>query len=143
MQGFPSKLILSKTNDMKKQIIKKGNHHTFQMYPDLATKMIKNEERHSHLIVLKLRVLQFTPYCRSTAQGIQIRPGKDPRTIWDGLTEYLPEQVVLNKIMPTALKAVIDFGKAKTKLLISIYNWKIRFPLSIIYIALADITACF
>jgi hypothetical protein len=37
----------------------------------------------------------------------------------------------------------IDFGRAKMKFLTSIYNWRISYPDKTIYMALADITACF
>jgi hypothetical protein len=50
---------------------------------------------------------------------------------------------MLNKITPTEFEASIDFGLAKTKLLTRIYNWKISYPQMKIFLALADITACF
>jgi hypothetical protein len=40
-------------------------------------------------------------------------------------------------------KAIIDFGRAKTNLFINIYNWQVSYPDKTIYLALADITACF
>jgi hypothetical protein len=40
-------------------------------------------------------------------------------------------------------EAIIDFEKAKMNLLISIYNWRVSYPREMIYLALADITACF
>jgi hypothetical protein len=50
---------------------------------------------------------------------------------------------VLNQVTPTNHEATIDFGTAKTKLLTNIYNWRVSFPEEVIYLALADITACF
>jgi hypothetical protein len=44
---------------------------------------------------------------------------------------------------PIENEAGIDFGRAKMKFLTSIYNWRISYPDKTIYIALADITACF
>ena len=44
---------------------------------------------------------------------------------------------------PTEFEAIIDFGKSKTRLLITIYNWRVSYPLKRIYLALTDITACF
>ena len=142
-QGCPSKLILSEPNDMKFKMIAQGNQQTFQMYPEAVTKTMNKEERHSHLIPVKLWVLLCSPYARATSQGMQIKPGKNPRIIWDGSTKTLPEHLVLNEETSTEFEAVIDFGQAKKKLLISIYNWRISFPTETIYIALADITACF
>ena len=54
-----------------------------------------------------------------------------------------PDEIVLNQVTPTDLEATIDFGTAKTKLLINIYNWCVSFPDEVIYLALAEITSCF
>ena len=43
----------------------------------------------------------------------------------------------------TEFEAAITFGEAKLKLLQRIYNWRVSDPNSKIYLALADITACF
>ena len=51
--------------------------------------------------------------------------------------------MVLNHVTPTDQEAPIDFGTAKRKLLTNIYNWRVSFPDEVIYLALADITACF
>jgi hypothetical protein len=50
---------------------------------------------------------------------------------------------ILNEITPTEFEAVIDFGKSKMRLLITIYNWRVSYPLKRIHLALAGITACF
>ena len=52
-------------------------------------------------------------------------------------------EVVLNHVTTTKLEATIRFGKSKLNLLINIYNWRVSFPREIIYLVLADITACF
>jgi hypothetical protein len=49
----------------------------------------------------------------------------------------------LNHETSTDSEAVIEFGQAKTRLLINIYNWRVSYLDEIIYLALADITACF
>ena len=61
---------------MKSFNIKKGNQATFKMYPETVTKTMNKEDRHSHLLPVKLWVLYFSPWCRHTAQGILIKPGK-------------------------------------------------------------------
>jgi hypothetical protein len=50
---------------------------------------------------------------------------------------------VLNEYTSAEFEADIDFGNAKMNLLIRIYNWRISYPRMIIFLALADITACF
>jgi hypothetical protein len=46
-------------------------------------------------------------------------------------------------VTTTDHEAIIDFGRAKTNLFINIYNWRVSYPDETIYLALADITACF
>ena len=55
----------------------------------------------------------------------------------------MSHEIVLNHETPTDKEAFIDFGMAKTCLLINIYNWRISYPDEIILLALADITTCF
>ncbi len=74
---------------------------------------------------------------------MQIKPEKKTRIIWDGSIKTSPDQIVLNEQTSIEFKAIVDFGTAKMRLLISIYNWRISFPKETIYVALADITACF
>ncbi len=57
--------------------------------------------------------------------------------------QTIPDKVVLNHITTTDLEAIIDFGQAKMKLFMNIYNWRVSFPNATICLVLADITACF
>jgi hypothetical protein len=54
-----------------------------------------------------------------------------------------PHEVVLNEIMTTEFETNITFGLANMKSLQRIYNWRVSHPKSILYLALADICACF
>jgi hypothetical protein len=74
---------------------------------------------------------------------MQIKPGKNPRIIWDGSTKTSPDQIVLNEQTSIEFEAIVNFGTAKMNFFISIYNWRISFPKETIYVALTDITACF
>jgi hypothetical protein len=53
-QGCPSRLSFEETSEMKAYIIKKCNQATFKMYPDIVTKTMNKEDRHSHLLPVKL-----------------------------------------------------------------------------------------
>jgi hypothetical protein len=87
-------------------------------------------------------LVHFLPYCRATWQGIQEKYRKH-RVIFDSSTQTSPNKIALNHKTSTDNKAIIDFGKAKTNLLANIYNWRISYPNEMIYLALANITACF
>ena len=142
-QGCPSRLNFEETSDMKASIIKKGNQVTFRMHPEIVTKTMNKEDRHSHVLPVKLWVLHFSPWCRHTAQGMLIKPGKNPRVIFDASTKSHPHEVVLNDMTSTEFEANITFGRAKLKLLQRIYNLRVSHPKRKIYLALADICACF
>jgi hypothetical protein len=92
---------------------------------------------------VKLWVRHFLPWCGHTAQGILIKPGKNPQVIFDASTKRSPHEVVLNEFIPTEFEANIDFGHTKMNLLCKIYNWRVSYLREIIFLALADITACF
>ncbi len=128
---------------MKATIIEKGIQATFNIYPDIVKKTMNKEDRNSHLLPVKLWILHFLPYCCHTAKGILVKPGKNPCVIFDASTKEDPHEVVLNEITPTEFEAAIDFRKSKTKLLTTIYNWRVSNPWKRIYLVLADTTACF
>jgi hypothetical protein len=103
---------------------------------------MNKEEKNSHVLAFKHWLVHFSPYCQATPQGIREKYGKH-RVIFDSSTQTCPNEIVLNHETSTNNEAIINFGKAKTKLLTNIYNWRISYPLEIILLALADITACF
>jgi uncharacterized protein YwbE len=142
-QGCPLRLNFEETSEMKYSIIQKGNQATFKMNPEIVTKTMTKEEKHSHVLLVKLWVLYFSPWCRHTAQGMQIKPGKNPRVIFDASTKGHLHEVVLNDMTSTEFEANITFGRAKLKLLQRIYNLRVSHPNRKIYLALADIAACF
>jgi hypothetical protein len=74
---------------------------------------------------------------------IKLKPRKNPRVIFDASTKRDPHKVVLNEITTTEFEANITFGLARLKLPQQIYYWIISYQNSKIYLALADITACF
>jgi hypothetical protein len=142
-QGCPSRLSFEETSVMKTSIIQKGNQAMLKMHPEVVTKMMSKEDRHSHLLPVKLWVLHFSPWCCHTAQGMLTKPGKNPHVIFDASTKRHPHEVVLNDVMTTKFEANITFGMAKLKSLQRIYNWRVSHPKSKIYLAHMDITACF
>ena len=127
-QGCPSKLNFEEMSDMKTSIIRKGNQATFKMHPEIVTKTMNKEDRHSHVLPVKLWVLHFSPWCRHTAQGMLIKPGKNPCVIFDASTKSHPHEVVLNDVTTTKFEATITFGAAKLRLLQCIYNLRVSHP---------------
>jgi hypothetical protein len=141
--GCSSYINFKDASDMKSFIIEKGNQVTFKMYPETVTKTMNKKDKHSHLLPVKLWALHVLPWCHHTAQGILIKPGKNPQVIFDASPKGSPHEVVLDEFIPTEFEANIDFGHTKMNLFPKIYNWRVSYPQEIIFLALADITACF
>ena len=141
-QGCPSYLNFEERYENKHAVLRRGNQQTFLQHPEVTAKAVNKEERNSHVLPFKAWLVYFSPYCRATPQGIREKNGKF-RVIFDASTRMTPDEVVLNDVTTRENEAEIDFGKAKLNLLINIYNWRISYPKEVIYLALADITACF
>jgi hypothetical protein len=141
-QGCPSHIDFEENYDNKHMVLRKGNQQTFLQFPEVTAKAMNKEEKNSHVIALRKWLVYFSPYCRATPQGIREKYGKH-RVIFDSSTQTCPHEIVLNHETSADQEAIIDFGKAKTHLLINIYNWRISYPHEVILLALADITACF
>jgi hypothetical protein len=118
-QGCLSYLNFEEDYNNKHTVLQKGNQHTFLWHPDVTAKVMKKEERNSHVLPFKHWTAYFLPFCRATPQGIQEKYGKY-RVNFDSSTQTTPGKVVLNQAMPTDHKVTIDFGTAKTKLLTNV-----------------------
>ena len=141
-QGCPSFLNFEERYENKHAVLRRGNQTTFLQYPEVTAKAVNKEEKNSHILPFKGWLVYFSPYCRATPQGIREKNGKF-RVIFDASTRMTPDEIVLNDVTNREDEAEIDFGKAKLNLLINIYNWRISYPKEKIYLALADVTACY
>jgi hypothetical protein len=141
-QGCPSHIDFEEDYDNKHMVLRKGNQQTFLQFPEKTAKAMNKEEKNTHVIAFRNWLVHFLPYCRATPQGIREKYGKH-RVIFDSSTQTCSHEIVLNHETSTDQEAIIDFGKAKTHLLINIYNWQISYPNKVILLALAEVTACF
>ena len=141
-QGCPSHIDFKESFENKQFALQRGNQQTFLQHRDVTMKAINKVEKNSQVLPLKLWTVYFSPWCWAAPQGLKEKGGKY-RVIFDASTQSKAEEVMLNHVTPTDDEPEIDFGQAKAKLLTSIYNWRISYPDDVIFISLADITACF
>jgi hypothetical protein len=52
-QGCPLRLNFEETSEMKDSIIQKGNRATYKMNPEIVTKTMTKEKKHSHVLPVK------------------------------------------------------------------------------------------
>ena len=80
---------------------------------------------------------------RHNSQGLLIREGKNSRLVWAGSTMYTPMDIVMHNMTPSGEDIKVTFGLVKILFYWLIYNQRACFPGKVIYLALADIKACF
>jgi hypothetical protein len=103
---------------------------------------MNNEEKNSCVLPLLLWTVYFSACLQCTPLGMHEKDGKH-QVFFDASTQTMPDKVVLNHITMTDKEADIHFGQAKQHLYINIYNWRVSYPDKVIYLILANITACF
>ena len=69
--------------------------------------------------------------------------GKNHCLVWDGSTQLLPTNIVLNQIGTMKGEPIVDFGASWKNDLIYIYNTQVSFPFIEIYLSLVDVTAAY
>ena len=107
--------------------------------PDLVENIMNKEDRYSHIIPLHPWVCKLGPNLRHSSQGIVDMK----RQKCDSYTKGHPLDLVLNDHTPTTEEAEVTFGTAKLEFYWLIYNMRVSFPEAPIFLALADIKACF
>ena len=88
-------------------------------------------------------VCKLGPNMRHNSQGMVAKQGSNPRQVWDGSAMYTPMDIMMNEMTPTENEVEITFGLGKVLFYQYLYNLRISFPNEVIFLALADIKACF
>ena len=65
-----------------------GNHSSIAQHIATVAKTMTKEFKHSYVIPFPRWIARLCPHLHLTPQGILIKPGKNPRMIWDG--SFLP-----------------------------------------------------
>ncbi len=127
----------------KLDFISCGNSKSFVENSQLVQKMMKKEDRHSHLVPMDPLLCKLSPYLHHTTQSIVIKVSKNDRIGWKGLTVTQPTDIVMNQVTPVAKEAPETFGHVKSQIYMNIYNMRISYPTATILHGLVDVKACF
>ena len=142
-QGCPARLVHLERQEDKIRMMERGNQKSLLDNPEIERQALNKEDKNSHVIVLEEWVCLFSPYSRHTVQGLVLKIGSNPRWVWDGSTMLTPWDKVMNEITSTELEAEITFGGVEQLFLRHLYNLRVTYPNLEIFIATADIKACF
>jgi hypothetical protein len=72
-----------------------------------------------------------------------LKEQKNPRLCYNTSTTKKPTDIIMNQITPLAQEAPITLGRVKIQLDIEIYNTRISYPYTVIFLAMSNIKACF
>jgi hypothetical protein len=104
---------------------------------------MSKEDARENIFTVHRALGLFVPHINYTPQGILVKPGKKDRLINDSSFQLTPSAIPYNAFTDKNLEPCITFGPAFVTLLTDIYNYRISFPQSEIYLAADDITGAF
>ena len=139
--GCPAEVDYELPREHKLRMLRRGNQKSVSENPVEINETMVKEYKHSHLVPFLTFLCRFAHRAQHVPQGMVIKEGKSPRIVWDGSTKLLPDDVVMNDIVPTTKEAKITFGRTKDGFSAHLYNTRITYPKDDIDIAYADIKA--
>ena len=137
-KGCPFSLKFEEEGDKKMRAISRGNQKSFIQNPDVVQETLNKEDRNSHLVPMHDWVCRLGSNMRHTPQGLVIN-----RVVWDGTTKIESDDVVMNEVSRSEGEPEVTFGMAKVLFYQYVYNLRVSFPDEPIFLALADVKACF
>ncbi|KAL7526106.1 hypothetical protein ACHAXR_001323, partial [Thalassiosira sp. AJA248-18] len=140
-KGCPAELNYEMPYEMKMRMLRRGNQKSVLENDKEVRATMNKEEKHCHVVPFISFVVRFAYTGHHVSQGMVLKLGKDPRLVWDGSTKLLPDDIVMNDIVPLLEESNITFGRSKDGYLTHIYNIRISYPNEDIDLANADIKA--
>ena len=140
-RGCPAKLQFEMPRHQKLRQLRRGNGPSVLEHHEEVWATMNKEEKNSHLLPFLPFIVWFSNTAFHVPQGMVLKPGSDPRLVWDGSTKLLWDDVVMNDIVPLDDEAEITFGNVKTDYLKHIYNTRVSYPDDDIDLANADVKA--
>ena len=143
--GCPAEFNWDEPAENKMIFLRRGNHPSIKTHMPIVTKTLNKEERNSHVVPFPRYFVFFSPYARTTPQTVvnPNHPDKKARLCWDGTTIANPHEISMNQVTPTVNEAEVTFGYVHLYFCIWIWNLRITYPDSEIWLAFIDISSCF
>lgn len=141
-EGCPSKFTFFFSKANKKKMMQRGNCTSVDSNQDVVAKTMNKEDRNSHLITLPSVICRFCPYAHHVGQTMNMKK-ENARLCWDGSNKDAAEDWAMNDDVDMEDEPLITFGNTKLKFMQHLYNLRISYPTSEIWIGTADIKACF
>lgn len=123
--------------------LKYGNHSSIIQHFATVAKTMTKECNHSYVIPFPRWIARLCPNLHLTPQGMLVKPEKKPRLIWDGT--FIPEwwAISVNDMQRPDSSPNIIFGTAFMRHLIRIWNLRISYPHTDIYLWDDDVAGAY
>lgn len=120
-----------------------GNHSSIKKDIGKTMKVMNKEDKNQYLILLPSWIARFIRHLHLTPQGLLVKPGKNDRLIWDG--SFIPnwQATCINMMLSQKTEPNIIYGETFMRLLETIWNLRISYPVSDILLFDDDINGAF
>ncbi len=141
-EGCPSKFTKFYSKENKIKMMERGNCKSVDTNQDIVASTMNKEDRNSHLITLPAIICRFCPYAHHVGQTMNMKK-ENARLCWDGSNKDAAEDWAMNDDVDMDDEPLITFGNTKLEFMKHLYNLRISYPHDEIWLATADIKACF
>ena len=143
--GAPNTCNASSTEANFQAYLQYGNHASASSAPDKAASALVKDNKKGYTLLFDPRLIPFLLNCHVTPQGLVDidTPGKKPRPIFDSSFRPFPWCHAINDWTTPATEPPLTFAGAEMEFMIWLYNLRITYPTSEIYLGDDDVSGAF
>ena len=119
------------------------NHESITSRPGLVKKALNKEERNNFILPLPAWLARFIPNLHLSPEGINIKEGKKDRIIFDASFKIFHDSLCPNQWTSASDEPPIWYGSAFVRHLTRIWNLRISYPHTEIYLWDDDVAGAF
>ena len=142
-EGCPGKMDRRFKREDKMKYLERGNCPSVENNKKKVMKTMNKEDKNSHLIPVSQIFCRFSPYIQHVPQTMNTKKEDDIRLCWNGSKMYDPDDTPMNMGVDDEEEPEITFGMTLINFMTQLYNQRISYPSDEIWLATADIKACF
>jgi hypothetical protein len=143
--GIPAKCQAFSNEENFSAYYRYGNHSTVDIDPDKALQALIKDNRKGFTLLFDSRAVLLMLHCHLTPQGMVDldTPYKNPRPIFDSSFRPHPWCLAINDWTDKANEPPLTFAGAEMGLMTWVYNLRVTYPKSEIYLADDDVSGAF
>lgn len=143
--GAPAHMVAESTHENAVLHRRMGNHPSVDQNIELVQKAMNKLEKNQFVMPFEQWIAPFVPHLFFSPTHVTMRPGKDPRFIFDASRRFTATSVPVNRMTSTPLGVELDcaYGDVLQRVLIRVWNLRITYPFLDIILHANDVKSCF